>query len=454
MPIAIDRSKSAGAGEELGNSAKSYRTRVITSASVALAMTAPGQTAAISVFVDPLITSLHVSRSSVAMAYSLGSLAGALLMPLLGRLLDRFGPRRAMAIVGCCFGGVLLAAGAVTEVVGLTAAFVGVRIGGQGALSLVATTAVAVYVHRHQGFAIGVVSAVGSSAISLAPLVLERLIGEFGWRTAWQLQGCAVLALTVPAALFVLPRRVRTDRNAVSSAVRAGSAHGGASASSAWEDATPVDWTLRQASRTAVFWVVISGAGVCSLVTTALTFHQVSLLGERGLGVAEAAANFVPQLFAGLLASFLVGWLADHIGDRALIIATMAILMLTTIGAGWLRSGWTAVGYGLALGACTGGVRTLKAVVFTDHFGSGHLGALRGVVHSVIIGASALGPLVIALGRAWFGSYQGALAILCALPALVVAAACTTKPPARPRRHGTVRHGQKLLTSELREHPG
>lgn len=434
MPIAVDRSKSAGKeGAEPGKSAKRYRRRVIASASVALAMTAPAQTAAISVFVDPLSTSLHVSRSAVATAYSLGSLVGALLMPLLGRLLDRFGPRRAMATVGFCFGAVLLATGAVTEVAGLTATFVGIRVGGQAALSLVATTAVAVYVHQHKGFATGVVSAVGSSAISLAPLVLERLIGEFGWRTVWQLEGCAVLALTVPAALFVMPRRVRTDDAAASSTTQAGSAHCVASASPSRE--TSADRTLRQASRTAVFWVVIGGSGVCSLVTTALTFHQVSLLGERGLGGSEAAANFVPQLLAGLLASFLVGWLADHVNDRALVIAIMAVLALATIGAGWVRPGWTAVGYGLALGACTGGVRTLKAVVFTDHFGPGHLGALRGAVHSVVIGASALGPLVLALGSECFGSYRGALAVLCALPALVVAAACGAKPPRRPRRH-------------------
>lgn len=431
MSSAVDRFKPVGVEEKTGNSTKYYRKRVITSASVALAMTAPGQTAAISVFVDPLIASLHVSRSSVAMAYSIGSLVGALVMPLLGKLLDRFGPRRTMAAVGFCFGGILLATSTVTEIVGLTAAFVGLRVGGQGALSLVATTAVALYVQQRKGFAVGVVSAIGTSMISLAPLALEQLIGDLGWRMVWQLEGWAVLALTVPAALFLLPRHVRTYRHPVASAgtSEVGSAHSAGSETFAREDGPLVDWTLREASRTAVFWVVISGAGVCSLVTTALMFHQVSLLGERGLGDAEAAANFVPQLVAGLLTSFLVGWLADHISDRALIIAIMAILALTTIGAGWVHPGWTAVAYGLALGACTGGVRTLKAVVFLDCFGPAHLGALRGVVHSVIIGASALGPLLLALGRTWLNSYQEALIALCSLPILVVAAACVARPP-------------------------
>ncbi|SFO55937.1 MFS-type transporter involved in bile tolerance, Atg22 family [Pseudonocardia ammonioxydans] len=430
MSIASGRPAPAGTGDGPGNAPRGYRRRVIGSASVALAMTAPGQTAAVSVFVDPLIASLEVPRWSVATAYAIGSLAGAPAMPWLGRMLDRFGPRRVMAVIGCCFGAILLAAAAVTEIVGLTAAFVGIRIGGQGALSLVATTAVAVYVQRRRGLATGVVTAVGTSVISLAPLGLEHLINDLGWRTVWQLQGWAVLALTVPAALLVLPRRVRTGGD-----LAVGTGPPGDVTPSGPEPGTPAgagssaaDRTLRQAGRTSVFWIVIAGTGVCSLVTTALTFHQVSLLGERGLSVAEAAANFVPQLFAGLSVSFLFGWLADYVGDRALIVAVMVMLALATVGAGCVRPGWTAVVYGLALGACIGGIRTLKGVVFNEGFGSGHLATLRGTVHAVIIGTSAPGPLVLALGRAWSSSYQPTLLVLCLLPALVVAAVYLTRP--------------------------
>lgn len=437
MSIGVNPSTSARARKGLRGSA-GYRGRVIVSASVALAMTAPGQTAAISLFVDPLSTSLHVSRSSVAVAYSIGSLAGALVVPLLGKLLDRFGARRAMVTVGLCFGVVLLAAGTITEFVGLTAAFVGIRVGGQGALSLVATTVVTMYMQRYKGLATGIVSAIGTSAISLAPLALERLIDDLGWRTVWQLEGLVVLAITVPVALFVLPRRARSDGESATdvSPAELGSGHDIGSGTADRQRGHSTDWTLRDASRTPVFWVVVSGGGVCSLITTALMFHQVSLLGERGLSTTEAAANFVPQLVAGLLASLLVGWAADHIGDRALVIAIMTVLALTTLTAGWVRPGWTAVAYGVALGACTGGVRTLKGVAFGDCFGLGHLGTLRGAVHSVVIGASALGPLVLALGRTWSDSYQEVLAVLCVLPVLVAAAACAVGRSRRARWRG------------------
>ncbi|GAB2744149.1 MFS transporter [Salinifilum aidingensis] len=402
------------------------RVRVITAASIALALTAPGQTAAISVFIDPLIRSLELPRAAVSTAYLVGSLSGALVLPLLGRLIDRYGPRRVMLAIGLCFGGVLLAATAVTEVVGLTAAFIGIRVGGQGALNLVATTTVAVYVHRHRGFAMGVTSALGTAGISLAPVLLERLIAELGWRAVWGWEGVAVLLLVVPAAAFVLPRKPpRAPRGAEESG-DGGSGRGR-------RNLPAVDWTPAEAVRTGMFWLVASGVGTCSLVSTGLTFHLVSVLGERGLSPAEAAATFVPQTLAGLGASFALGWLADHIGDRALIIGVMAVLAGATAGAGWVQPGWSAFAYGCALGICINGVRTLEAVAFPRCFGLRHLGALRGTVHSVTVGASSLGPLLLALGRSAAESYRPALLAMCALPLAVLLLALVVKhPPPEP----------------------
>ncbi len=397
--------------------------RVIAAASVALALTAPGQTAAVSVFVDPIIADLGVSRSAVSTAYLIGSLSGAFVMPFLGRLIDRYGPRRIMAAIAACFGAILITATAASEITGLTAAFIGIRIGGQGALNLVATTTVAIYVHRRRGFAIGVASAVGTAGISLAPMLLERLITDWGWRSVWVAEGLAVWILVIPAALFLLPRRPPippTGDEAIE--VSRGSA------------LPPVDWTLGQAMRTGMFWVVTAGIAVCALVTTGLNFHQQSLLGERGLTATEAAATFLPQTIAGLIATFGLGWLADRFSDRVLIITTMGTLALATAGAGWLSPGFTAVLYGLALGACGNGIRTLEAVAFPRCFGLRHLGAIRGVVHSVTVGASAFGPLLLALGRDHATSYRPALLAMTALPlAVTVAGALVRTPPPVPR---------------------
>ncbi|GAA4874757.1 MFS transporter [Saccharopolyspora cebuensis] len=405
---------------------RGYTARVVLAASVALALTAPGQTAALSVFIDPLIESLALSRTEVSAAYFVGSLSGAFVLPVLGRAIDRFGPRLIMAAIGAAFAVFLLASSAVTGLFGLTAAFIGLRVAGQGALNLVATTTVAVYGHRRRGFATGLTAAVGTAGISMAPLLLEGLVADFGWQRVWIWEGIAVAAFVLPAALLLLPRAPRT---AVAPAV----ADEGTSATSG---GPAVSWTLAEAIRTGMFWMVTAGVGTCSLITTGLTFHLVAVLGERGLSATEAAVTFLPQTLAGLAASVVLGWLADHFSDRALIIAMMAMLAGATAGAGWVQPGWSALAYGVALGVCANGVRTLEAVAFPRCFGVGHLGSLRGVVHSGTVAASALGPLLLALGRSWSDSYRPVLLLLCLLPAAVILMAAVVRrpPPVPPRR--------------------
>lgn len=107
-----------------------YGWRIVAYASLAVAATGPGQTAGVSLFVDPLIRDLGISRSAVSTAYLIGTLTGALALPWIGRALDRYGVRRTMAVIGAAFGAVLIALATVSSIVGLTAGFVGIRMAG------------------------------------------------------------------------------------------------------------------------------------------------------------------------------------------------------------------------------------------------------------------------------------------------------------------------------------
>lgn len=404
--------------------------RVVTITAIAFGMTAPGQTTAVSVFVDPLVQDLGVSRSAVSTAYLIGSLSGAFVMPFFGRLIDRFGPRALMAGVALVFGGILIASSLIAGVPSLTMAFIGMRVGGQGALSLVATTAVAVYIEQRRGLAMGLTSAIGTAIISLVPLALERVIQHQDWRTALVLEGLAVWLFVVPAALFLPPRPRRGTSSPEGEGASLATEEGDAEKDEAAENETAAtDLTLRQALRTGVFWVVTLGVGICSLIGTGLNFHLLSLLGERGLSSTEAAATFLPQMVGGLAATLVLGWLADRFSDLILIISVMLILAALTAGAGWVQPGISVLAYSLALGAVGHGVRTLEAVAFPRCFGVGHLGAIRGVVHAVTVGASAFGPLALSFGRGLSDSYRPILLVLTVFPLAVALATAFVRTP-------------------------
>jgi MFS family permease len=385
--------------------------RVTTAGALIYVLTAPGQTATVSVLIGPLVAELGVSRTLISTAYLIGTLAGSAALPLVGRAMDRRGARPVLLVVGAVFGAVLVALSTVSGLVGLTAGFVGIRFAGQGALTLVATTLVAYHVQRRLGTAIGIVTAVGSAGISLVPIGLEALVAAHGFRTAWLVQGLVVWAVVLPIALFGVPRRRRNEHDAVPAV-----------------DAPPPG-SAREAMRVPMFWVLSGGIGVLSLVGTALTFHQVDVLGERGLTSAEAAATFLPQTVAGLACTLLIGMLLDRMSPRPVMVGSMVLLIVTLVAGGYLAPGWGAVFYGVALGAAGNSFRTVEAAALPRYFGTASIGEIRGIVHTVAVVASAVGPVLLALGHQFVGSYRPLLLALTVLPLGLLAGIALVREP-------------------------
>ena len=394
--------------------------RVTTAGALAMCLSAPGQTAAVSVFVDPMAAELGVGRTAVSTAYLIGTLAGAAALPLIGRAMDRNGARPVLLVIGAVFGAVLVGLSAVSGLVGLTAGFVGIRFAGQGALTLVATTLVAYHVQRRLGTAIGIVTAIGSAGISLAPIGLEAMIAEHGFRTAWLVQGIAVWVLIVPIALIGVPRRSRAPAPEPPRETRASNAVRSAGA-------------VRHVLRVPMFWVLSGGVGVLALVGTALTFHQVDVLGERGLTPAEAAATFLPQTVSGLASTLLIGVLLDRVSPRPVMVGSMLLLVAALVTGGVLVPGWGAVLYGVALGVANNSFRTVEAAALPRYFGTETIGEIRGIVHMVTVAASAVGPVLLALGHAVVGTYRPLLLALTVLPLGLFAGVLLVREPG-PRR--------------------
>ncbi|TQM11640.1 MFS transporter [Pseudonocardia kunmingensis] len=395
--------------------------RVTTAGSLAMCLSAPGQTAAVSVFVDPMAAELGVGRTAVSTAYLIGTLAGAVALPLIGRAMDRRGARPVLLVIGAVFGAVLVGLSAVSGLVGLTAGFVGIRFAGQGALTLVATTLVAYHVQRRLGTAIGVVTAIGSAGISLAPIGLEALIAEHGFRTAWLVQGVAVWVLIVPIALLGVPRRSRAPVPAAPRATRKPKAVRSAG-------------VARQVLRVPMFWVLSGGVGVLALVGTALTFHQVDVLGERGLTSVEAAATFLPQTVSGLASTLLIGVVLDRVSPRPVMVGAMLMLVAALVLGGFLPPGWWGGAlYGIALGVANNSFRTVEAAALPRYFGTETIGEIRGIVHMVTVAASAVGPVLLALGHAAVGTYRPLLLVLIVLPVGLLVGILLVREPG-PRR--------------------
>ena len=74
--------------------------RIMALATITLGLTGPGQTIGVSVFIDHFADTLDLSKNAISAGYAIGTLCGSLTLPTVGRLVDRYGVRRAMTTIG------------------------------------------------------------------------------------------------------------------------------------------------------------------------------------------------------------------------------------------------------------------------------------------------------------------------------------------------------------------
>lgn len=388
---------------------------VVLAGTLGAMMTFPGQTTGVSVFLDPIIDDLGLTRSGVSALYLAGTLVGSLTLPFSGRFVDRRGPRTAVIVFATAFALACVWMGLTTGAVMLFVGFTLVRALGQGALSLVSAHVIAIWFVRRRGIAIGLLGIGTALASAVFPVALEALIGGVGWRTSYAALGLLVAVTILPVGALVF--RDRPEAYGLRPDGFASPDDGDADAGAVPE----IDYTLPQARRTITFWLYVTGLTFASAFGTGLVFHHFSILAEGGIGRADAAIAFVWFGVASAVANLATGALIRTVAPRFLLSA-----MLLALGAGLLLAGFVPgpeviLAYGLLLGARNGMFGSLDHNVFAYYFGRRHLGTVKGFATTALVVGSAVGPLIMATGYDLLGSYTTTM-IACAVPPLALAA--------------------------------
>ncbi len=388
--------------------------------------TLPGQTVGISVFLDGMIEDLGSNRSVVASLYTAATLAGAMILPVVGRFVDRRGPRLGVAIVGAGLTLACLLMSAAGTLVVLAFGFFGLRAMGQGSLTLVSQYTANQWFVRRRGLALGMSVAGFSLGVALVGPVFTSLSDQFGWRGSYRVLALAVFVIVGAAGVGIFRNRpevygLEPDGGAAP-ALRPGVSQSEPSTSAV------------AARQTAIFWLFTLGTATTSALGTGLQFHHFSILQTAGIDRTTAALFFVPFGLTSGIATLLSGWLVDRFPHRYVLAASQACLVLALWGAPVLGNGAQVVAYGMVVGAMLGMAGNVAATVYAHHFGRRHLGEIKGVASTFTIAASALGPLPFALGFDLAGGYLEVLRGSALIPLGIIAWALRIRvgPGARP----------------------
>jgi MFS family permease len=400
-----------------------YGWAVLGVAGLGIFASGPGQSHSFSVFVGPIGRDLGLSNAAIASAYGLATLAAALCLPFMGRLVDRHGPRRMMLVVIALLGLACMLFGAAAGLLSLALGFAALRFLGQGSLMLNCANLVAQWFSRRRGFALSLMALGFGASMAVHPPLGQWLVTEIGWRKAWIVLGLLTWLIMLPPVLLLLYDKPE-DRGLHPDGDRAA-----AEAAAAGGQPLP-GLSLRQALRTPAFYIVAAGWCAIAMLVTTLHFYQVSILRAQGLSAEIAARVFPVSAATMMLAMPFVGRSFDRLRTRHVFAAGLLVTAGALIGVTFVQSPAGAVAYAMLFGLNNAFSMTMFGYLMPRYFGRRHLGSLQGTGQMFAVVGASLGPLPVGFAFDYLGGATLTLRLLAIIPFACAVAAMFLRTPA------------------------
>jgi MFS family permease len=367
------------------------------------------------------------SRTEVFLGLTLSVVTVATAAPVLGRLIDRVGPRR-MILTSIVLQALIIASFSqqTDSLWTFYARFVLQTILALGTTHVAFTRVIAVWFDRKRGLALGVALAGLGVGGAIWPPYVQYLITEFGWRTAYLGLAGTILVVSFPIIALVVrdtPQAMGLQPDG-DAAPPAGSAPAG----------PPPGMTVGEALRTATFWKMLVAFLLIGLSVTSVQIALPQLLTDRGVDPMLAATALSAVAVALIFGRVAAGWLMDRFFAPRVAIAFLAgpIVAILLLAAG--ASGPFAFVAGLLTGLAAGAEVDVTAYLTSRYFGLRFFSGIYAWYYGAYSLGAGFGPLLTAAARDNFGAYTEALyahATLLAIAAVLLAGLPRFTVPAR-----------------------
>ena len=374
---------------------------------------------------EPIANEMGWSYTQISLAASIRGMEMGLLAPLMGILVDRWGPRRLI------FGGsVISAVGLIllsyaTSLGMFYGAFILIAIGTSSCTITVLLTAVANWFRRRVGLASGItVSGFGFGGL-LIPLTV-KLIDLYDWRLTMTILALGML-VTVPALSLLFRHKPEQSGH-----LPDGQAENPATFDNGSSPPPIVEASVKgtQALKSSTFWHIALAFMFYSMIVTAAITHVMPYLSSIGIArsTSSLVATSMPLTSIGGRLSF--GWIGDKLEKKWLAAGGFAMMSLGMLCFSYVSSIgiWLLVPFIVLFGIGYGGSNVLRLSLTREYFGITSFGTIFGS----IIGVNMLGGLIGPPLAGWvfdnWHSYQGIWLVFAGVSVAALISVLTIRP--------------------------
>ena len=344
-------------------------------------------------FIEPMQKDLGFDRSLFGWANTGRMLASAMGGLIIGKMVDRHGPRVLLAVAGGVSSLAIMSLGFFHPSWWLVGAFVLTGLMGiQGQANFYTGPSVAKWFIRKRAKAMGILSMGAPLGLMIGFPAVQWIISNYGWRAGWASLGIAGIVIILPISLLVL-RRQPEDIGLLPDGDLP---EDGSSESRSSGSAAPVEhqWTRAEAIRTVAFWRLTLAFSMFMFSTTTMVFFRIPHFIDNGLSpglVAAAASTAQISLFLGAVTlgrQVATVGMERLAGLNILIMAGCFLITLTVNSAFMMFVAFYTWAW------ATNSVGALQGIIYASYFGRQNAGAVRSAALTTsMLFAAVAGPL-------------------------------------------------------------
>ena len=351
-----------------------------------------------SFFIAPMSDEMGWSLGAISLAITFRLVCSGMTAPIIGAIIDRYGPRFLGMFSGLVAGGTLIGLYYTRDLWLLYLLFAlsgAVGLGGGPGGNLLTMVPVAKWftVLRGRAMSIAITGMAMGTVISVP--IGQWLIHTVGWREAWVIFGVAVMVIMVPLSFLFLrgqPSDLGLEPDGAQRPDMNPNPEDGDANSGVLGGA---DWTAREALRHPVSWLIISALVIGGFALAGTLLHRVAYWEGTGMPAGLVALGTIMDPLTVVFAVLVFGVLGEKVKIRYLgLIGGLgfSLSMVPMI----LSSGqaFTIFAHNMIWASAGGAYITANNLIWPNYFGRSNLGRIRGIVFPVQVAATGLGAPV------------------------------------------------------------